>query len=197
MKGRRRIPAEETSSSKYRGADGRWHARVTMGARLDGRTDRKHISRGTKSELDRGKWDALGREHSILGYPTTDEASSTIAVGTSSFSAAPSCGCRAPVRPTTRPDWIPGVWLFSMRERAEQRGGTFHAAAVTVAACSVAASRLTPVKASRRGLEVIQLGPDVLYRRRPDQTSWGPSAYVLSLTARGSVAPRQRPRLPP
>lgn len=53
MRGRRRIPAEETSSSKYRGADGRWHARVAMGARLDGRPDRKHISRGTKSELDR------------------------------------------------------------------------------------------------------------------------------------------------
>ena len=53
MRGRRRIPAEETSSSKYRGADGRWHARVTMGARLDGRPDRKHISRGAKSELDR------------------------------------------------------------------------------------------------------------------------------------------------
>lgn len=51
--GRRRVPAAESTPSKYRGADGRWHAKVAMGTRLDGRMDRKHLSRGTKAELDR------------------------------------------------------------------------------------------------------------------------------------------------
>lgn len=53
MPGRRRLPAEATTSSKYRGADGRWHARVTMGTRPDGRPDRKHVNRASKPELDR------------------------------------------------------------------------------------------------------------------------------------------------
>lgn len=53
MVGRRRVAAGDTTSSKYRGSDGRWHARVTMGTRLDGRPERKHLSRATKSELDR------------------------------------------------------------------------------------------------------------------------------------------------
>jgi integrase len=53
MAGRRRILAAETTPSKYRGRDGRWHARVTMGVRLDGTPDRKHLSRSSKAELDR------------------------------------------------------------------------------------------------------------------------------------------------
>ncbi len=36
----------------YRGTDGRWHARVTVGRRLDGERDRRHLSRATKPELD-------------------------------------------------------------------------------------------------------------------------------------------------
>ncbi|MEO3937583.1 tyrosine-type recombinase/integrase [Dermatophilaceae bacterium Soc4.6] len=52
MPGRRRLVAEETTSTRYRGADGRWHGRVTMGTRLDGRPDRRHVSRKTKAELD-------------------------------------------------------------------------------------------------------------------------------------------------
>jgi hypothetical protein len=34
------------------GADGRWHARVTVGRRLDGERDRRHLSRATRRELD-------------------------------------------------------------------------------------------------------------------------------------------------
>lgn len=53
MAGRRPLAAAETTSSKYRGSDGRWHGRVTMGMRPDGRPDRKHVTRATKAELDR------------------------------------------------------------------------------------------------------------------------------------------------
>ncbi len=53
MAGRRRLPPAETTTTKCRGSDGRWHARVVMGTRLDGSTDRKHVSRLTKGELDR------------------------------------------------------------------------------------------------------------------------------------------------
>ena len=35
----------------YRGADGCWHARVTMGRRPDGTTERKHVQRRSKAEL--------------------------------------------------------------------------------------------------------------------------------------------------
>lgn len=52
MAGKRQSGAE-TSTSKYRGSDGRWHARVTVGRRLDGQLDRRHISRATKRDLDK------------------------------------------------------------------------------------------------------------------------------------------------
>ncbi|CCI54095.1 putative integrase [Nostocoides jenkinsii Ben 74] len=71
MKGRRRLPAGDTTSSKYRGADGRWHARVTMGTRLDGRPERKHISRSSKSELDRAVR-ALERSRDTGQYSWTE-----------------------------------------------------------------------------------------------------------------------------
>jgi integrase len=48
---RPRKPAEQTTSALYRGADGHWHVRVTMGRRPDGGTERKHVQRGTKAEL--------------------------------------------------------------------------------------------------------------------------------------------------
>ena len=71
MKGRRRLSPEETTSSKYRGKDGRWHARVTMGTRLDGRPDRKHISRSAKGELDRAVR-ALERSRDTGQYTWTE-----------------------------------------------------------------------------------------------------------------------------
>ncbi|NHA70160.1 tyrosine-type recombinase/integrase [Phycicoccus flavus] len=46
-----RKSAEETTSSVYRGADGFWHARVTMERGHDGERVRKHVRRRTKSEL--------------------------------------------------------------------------------------------------------------------------------------------------
>ena len=51
MAGRPRTPAGLTETSSYKGTDGRWHARVTMGLRADGQPDRKHIGRKTKAEL--------------------------------------------------------------------------------------------------------------------------------------------------
>ena len=48
---RPRKPVEQTTSTLYRGADGHWHARVTMGRRPDGTTERKHVQRRTKAEL--------------------------------------------------------------------------------------------------------------------------------------------------
>ena len=52
MRGRPRAAAADSATSRYRGADGRWHARVTVGRRLDGERDRRHLSRATKRELD-------------------------------------------------------------------------------------------------------------------------------------------------
>lgn len=48
---RPRKPVEQTTSTLYRGADGHWHARVTMGRRPDGTTERKHVQRRSKAEL--------------------------------------------------------------------------------------------------------------------------------------------------
>lgn len=48
---RPRKPAEQTTSTIYQGADGQWHARVTMERRPDGTTARKHVQRRTKTEL--------------------------------------------------------------------------------------------------------------------------------------------------
>lgn len=38
-------------STIYKGADGKWHGRVTMGLRDDGRPDRRHVERKTKAEV--------------------------------------------------------------------------------------------------------------------------------------------------
>ncbi len=51
MAGKRQSDSE-TSTSKYRGSDGRWHARVSVGRRLDGQLDRRHLTRKSKRELD-------------------------------------------------------------------------------------------------------------------------------------------------
>ena len=52
MRGRPRAAAADSATTRYRGADGRWHARVTVGRRLDGERDRRHVSRATKRELE-------------------------------------------------------------------------------------------------------------------------------------------------
>jgi len=39
------------ASSVYKGADGRWHGRVTVGFRDDGRPDRRHVASKTKGEV--------------------------------------------------------------------------------------------------------------------------------------------------
>ena len=52
MRGRPRASVADSATTRYRGADGRWHARVTVGRRLDGERDRRHLSRATKRELD-------------------------------------------------------------------------------------------------------------------------------------------------
>lgn len=48
---RPRKPAEQSTSTVYKGADGHWHARVTMDRRPDGTRARKHLRRRTKAEL--------------------------------------------------------------------------------------------------------------------------------------------------
>lgn len=49
--GRPRQPPEQSSPTIYRGADGSWHARVTVGRLPDGRPQRKHVQRRTKAEV--------------------------------------------------------------------------------------------------------------------------------------------------
>jgi integrase len=41
------------TSSIYRGKDGYWHGRVTVGVRDDGRPDRRHVMAGTQAEIIR------------------------------------------------------------------------------------------------------------------------------------------------
>ncbi len=38
-------------SSIYLGKDGKWHGRVTVGVRDDGKPDRRHVERKTKAEV--------------------------------------------------------------------------------------------------------------------------------------------------
>ncbi|MFE3636028.1 tyrosine-type recombinase/integrase [Streptomyces sp. NPDC059168] len=47
----RRSREPNGASSIYKGADGRWHGRVTVGVRPDGKPDRRHVSRKTKAEV--------------------------------------------------------------------------------------------------------------------------------------------------
>jgi len=48
-------------SSIYAGSDGRWHGRVTMGVKSDGRPDRRHVTGKTEAEVTR-KVQALERQ---------------------------------------------------------------------------------------------------------------------------------------
>lgn len=43
--------APNGASSIYLGKDGKWHGRVTMGTRDDGKPDRRHVKRGTEKEV--------------------------------------------------------------------------------------------------------------------------------------------------
>jgi integrase len=47
----RRTRQSNGRSSIYKGSDGRWHGRVTVGVRDDGRPDRRHVRAGTKAEV--------------------------------------------------------------------------------------------------------------------------------------------------
>ncbi len=53
--------APNMTASIYQGADGRWHGRVTMGVKDDGRTDRRHVSAKTEAEVF-GKVRALEKD---------------------------------------------------------------------------------------------------------------------------------------
>ena len=73
MRGRRRLAATDTAPSRYRGSDGRWHARVTTGSGLDGRPIRKHLSRATKAELDRAVRELeRSRDSGTCSWTTSD-----------------------------------------------------------------------------------------------------------------------------
>jgi integrase len=45
--------APNMTASVYAGSDGRWHGRVTMGVRDDGKPDRRHVSAKTEAEVTR------------------------------------------------------------------------------------------------------------------------------------------------
>jgi integrase len=45
--------APDGASSIYLGSDGKWHGRVTVGVRDDGRPDRRHVKRKTEAEVIR------------------------------------------------------------------------------------------------------------------------------------------------
>lgn len=68
-------------SSVYQGEDGRWHGRVTMGVRDDGRSDRRHVSGRTQREVaqkvralerarDSGQASAAGRAPTVETWLT-------------------------------------------------------------------------------------------------------------------------------
>jgi len=48
---RKRTRRPNGASSIYQSADGRWHGRVTVGVKPDGRPDRRHIERKTEAEV--------------------------------------------------------------------------------------------------------------------------------------------------
>uniref|UniRef100_A0AAU1I017 Site-specific integrase n=1 Tax=Streptomyces sp. NBC_00180 TaxID=2903632 RepID=A0AAU1I017_9ACTN len=48
---KRRTRQPNGRSSIYQGADGKWHGRVTVGIRDDGKPDRRHVERKTRAEV--------------------------------------------------------------------------------------------------------------------------------------------------
>ncbi|MFI8186408.1 tyrosine-type recombinase/integrase [Actinacidiphila glaucinigra] len=53
MTERQRTRQPNGASSIYFGKDGKWHGRVTVGVRDDGRPDRRHVERKTRAEVTR------------------------------------------------------------------------------------------------------------------------------------------------
>jgi integrase len=53
MAKQRKPRAPNGAASVYQGKDGRWHGRVTMGVRDDGRPDRRHVNARTQAEVRR------------------------------------------------------------------------------------------------------------------------------------------------
>ncbi|GHG33673.1 tyrosine-type recombinase/integrase [Streptomyces zaomyceticus] len=51
MEEKKRTRQPNGASSIYLGKDGKWHGRVTVGVRPDGKTDRRHIERKTRAEV--------------------------------------------------------------------------------------------------------------------------------------------------
>ena len=51
MADKKRTRQPNGASSIYFGKDGKWHGRVTVGVRDDGKPDRRHIERKTKAEV--------------------------------------------------------------------------------------------------------------------------------------------------
>jgi hypothetical protein len=86
----RRQEESETTTTKYRGKDGRWHARVTVGRRIDGVLDRRHLSRKTKRDLDNAVREL--EQARDAGRRTWLEGSLTLARGWNTGSP-PSCPC--------------------------------------------------------------------------------------------------------
>ncbi|MCX5532377.1 site-specific integrase [Streptomyces sp. NBC_00006] len=53
MADKKRTRQPNGASSIYEGKDGKWHGRVTVGVRDDGKPDRRHVERKTKAEVTR------------------------------------------------------------------------------------------------------------------------------------------------
>ncbi|WP_424213587.1 tyrosine-type recombinase/integrase [Streptomyces sp. BI20] len=51
MEEKKRTRQPNGRSTIYQGADGKWHGRVTVGTRDDGRPDRRHVERKTRAEV--------------------------------------------------------------------------------------------------------------------------------------------------
>ncbi|GKQ37779.1 hypothetical protein ALMP_43150 [Streptomyces sp. A012304] len=49
--GKKRTRQPNGRSSIYQGSDGKWHGRVTVGIRDDGKPDRRHVERKTRAEV--------------------------------------------------------------------------------------------------------------------------------------------------
>ncbi|SQD97085.1 Integrase [Parafrankia sp. Ea1.12] len=71
--------APNGAASIYLGADGRWHGRVTMGVRDDGRPDRRHVNAKTEAEVlrkirnlendrDAGRTNRPGRKSTVESW---------------------------------------------------------------------------------------------------------------------------------
>jgi integrase len=66
----RRTRAANGRSSIYLGGDGKWHGRVTMGVRDDGRPDRRHVEAKTRTEVTaRVKALEAERDEGIVAKP--------------------------------------------------------------------------------------------------------------------------------